>query len=159
VSRDDRTHRVSLFEGRRLGVSPGLGYEAPVNSFIEHAMTALYPRTAELPGIEDTDLSGFLEKYRSESTFMMWLGLMAGTFVFIATPILTVYLPLPSFLLSARLLDKHANRITSTRFYLVRQAIFLIKLAAGLCWGSHPDVRRAFAMDPYPPDPGTWKTS
>ncbi len=157
--REACTHAFYRAGSRRLGARRGLGYEAAVNAFIEHAMTALYPRTAELPGIEDTDLMGFLERYRAESTSLMWLGLLAGTFVFIATPILTVYLPLPSFLLSTRLLDKHADRITSTRLYFVRQAIFLIKLAAGLCWGSHPDVRRAFAMEPYAPDPGTWRAS
>lgn len=136
-----------------------MGYEARVNSFIEHAMVALYPRTESLPGIEDTDLRGFLERYQAESTFLMWLGLIAGAFVFIATPILTVYWPLPSFLLPTRVLDEHAHRVTSSRFYLVRQAIFLIKLAAGLCWASHPTVRERFAMEPYPADPGTWRTS
>ncbi len=122
-------------------------------------MVALYPRTEALPGIEDTDLAGFLDRYHEESTFLMWLGLCAGACVFIASPLLTVYLPLPSFLLSPRLLDEHAHRVSASRWYLVRQAIFLVKLAAGLCWAAHPDVRARFAMAPYGADPGTWRAS
>ena len=105
----------------------------------------------------DTDVSGFLKRYQRDSTFLMWLGLVAGTWVFVWTPLLTVYLPVPSFLLPRSLLDRHAHRITSTSLYFVRQAIFLVKLAAGLCWGAHPDVRARFAMAPYPADPGTWR--
>ncbi len=119
-------------------------------------MCALYPRTDAFPGMEDTDVSGFLRRYRRESTTLMWLGLVLGTFVFVWTPFLTVYLPLPSFLLPRGLLDRHASRITYTRFYLLRQAIFLVKLAAGLCWGADPAVRARIALAPYPADPGTW---
>ena len=127
--------------------------------FIQHAMRALYPRTEALPGIEDTDLAGFLDRYRRESTTLMWLGLWLGTLVFIWTPILTVYLPLPSFLLPGRLLDRHAHRVNDSRIYLIRQAVFLVKLAAGLCWGGDPEVRARFALAPYPEDPGTWRRS
>lgn len=120
-------------------------------------MCAMYPRTAELPGMEDADVKGFLRRYRRESTFLMWLGLVAGTWVFVWSPLLTVFLPLPSFLLPRTLLDRHAHRITTTRLYFVRQAVFLVKLAAGLCWGALPEVRARFAMAPYPADPGTWR--
>ncbi len=127
-----------------------------VNWLIQHAMCALYPRTEAFPGMEDTDVAGFLRRYRRESTSLMWLGLVLGTWLFVWTPFMTVYLPVPSFLLPKGLLDRHANRITYTRLYLLRQAVFLVKLAAGLCWGSHPDVRAKLALPPYPDDPGTW---
>lgn len=123
---------------------------------IQHAMCALYPRTEHLPGMEDTDVRGFLRRYREESTSLMWIGLLLGALVFAATPLLTVYLPLPSFVLPRSLLDRHAHAVTGTRVYLIRQAIFLVKLAAGLCWGSDPAVRAKMAMTPYPADPGTW---
>lgn len=123
---------------------------------ISHAMCALYPPIDGLPGMIDTDVRGFLRRYRRESTALMWLGLLLGTWVFVWTPILTVFLPLPSFLLPRGLLDRHADRITSTRFYLLRQAIFLVKLAAGLCYGADPAVRAKLALAPYPSDPGTW---
>lgn len=123
---------------------------------VSHAMCALYPRTEALPGMVDTDVRGFLRRYRRESTTLMWLGLLLGAWVFAWTPLLTVYLPVPSFVLPRGLLDRHANRISGTRFYLLRQAIFLVKLAAGLCWGSDPAVRAKLALAPYPADPGTW---
>lgn len=107
--------------------------------------------------MEDTGVREFLRRYRRESPTLMWLGLLVGTWVFVWTPLLTVYLPLPSFLLPRSLLDRHAHRITTSRFYLVRQAVFLLKLAAGLCWGADPRVRARFAMEPYPADPGTWQ--
>jgi len=130
-----------------------------VNWFIQHAMEAFYPRTETLPGIADTDVAGFLKRYRSDATRLMWLGLVVGTLLFVWTPILTVYWPLPSFLLPKKVLDRHAHRVTSSRLYLLRQAVFLVKLAAGLCWGSHPAVRAKFGMAPYDADPGTWRTS
>lgn len=125
---------------------------------IRHVMCALYPRTDELPGIEDAGVTEYLERYRRETTPLIWLGLVLGTLLFVMTPLFTVYLPVPSFFLSRALLDKHALRITSTRVYLVRQSIFLVKLAAGMCWGVDPEVRGRLGMAPYPADPGTWRT-
>ncbi|MBC7173124.1 MAG: hypothetical protein H5U40_11875, partial [Polyangiaceae bacterium] len=51
--------------------------------------------------------------------------------------------------------DRHALRIAGTRVYLVRQAVFLLKMFAGLCWGQHPSVRRAMHLSPYAADPGS----
>lgn len=134
------------------------GYDAAVvHWFVQHAMKALYPRTEMLPGIEDTDLPTFLARYRREAPLLMWAGLLAGTFAFVWSPVLTVFVPLPSFLLPRTLLDRHAHLVTYSRIYLLRQAIMLVKLAAGLCWGMHPDVRRRFALTPYADDPGTWR--
>lgn len=129
-----------------------------MNWLIRHAMKALYPRTDELPGIEDTDVAGFLVRYRRETTGLMWLGLVLGTLAFVGSPIVTVYLPLPSFLLPRSLLDKHAYRVCNSGIYLLRQSLFLLKLAAGLCWGAHPSVRTKLGMEPYPSDPDDWRT-
>ena len=120
-------------------------------------MKALYPRTEALPGIEDTECGAFLARFRREASTRMWVGLLAGTFVFVASPVLTVFVPLPSFLLPRRWLDRHAARVTSSPIYLLRQAVFLLKLTAGLCWGTHPAVRERFAMAPYDEDPGTFR--
>jgi hypothetical protein len=87
----------------------------------------------------------------------MWIGVVIGSIVFHATPIFTVYWPLPAFLLPAKLADRHASKISGTRVYLVRQLIFLLKIPAGLAWGAHPDVRRSFALPPLAADPGTWR--
>jgi hypothetical protein len=128
-----------------------------VTWLIRHAMCALYPREGDFPGVEDTDVAAFLKRYRREAPNLIWMGLVLGTFVFVWTPLLTVFVPLPSFLLPRSLLDRHAMKITGTRIYLLRQAIFLLKLAAGFCWGSHPSVRAKMNLAPYPEDPGTWR--
>lgn len=126
---------------------------------IRHAMRALYPRTDALPGLEDTDDVAFLKRYRRETSPLLWAGLVLAAWVFVTTPLLTVYVPLPSFLLPKKLLDRHAFEVTYSGLYLLRQAVFLLKLTAGLCWGSHPEVRAKMAMEPYADDPGAWRTS
>ncbi len=119
----------------------------------------MYPRTADLPGAEDCDIDGFLVRFRADATPLLWLGVVLGAVVFHLTPMITVFVPLPAFLLPASLRDKHAYRVTTTNLYLVRQAIFIVKLAAGLCWGGHPEVRKRFALAPLEADPTTWRTS
>jgi hypothetical protein len=128
-----------------------------VNWLILSAMRALYPRSPDLPGIADTGIDEFLRRYRRESTRLLWMGLVLGTIVFTLTPVMTIGVPLPSFLLPRRALDRHALAVASHRLYLVRQTVFLVKMVAGLCWGAHPAVRERLALPPYPPDPGSWR--
>lgn len=125
---------------------------------LRNAIAALYPRTATLPGIEDCGLDAYLAKFRAESTTLVWLGAVAGALVFQLTPIFYVFVPLPAFLLPAAVRERHAQRVATTDVYLIRQAIFMVKFVAGLCWGADPKVRAAFALPPLPPDPGTWRT-
>lgn len=125
---------------------------------VRRAMCALMPPAAGLPGFADTDQT-FVTKLHRESGNLFWLGMVAGAVVFTITPLMTIGVPLPSFLLPARWLDKHAFRICTTRVYLFRQAVFLLKTTAGMGWGSDPVVRAKLGLDPYPPDPGTWRTT
>ena len=46
--------------------------------FVQSAMCALYPRTDELPGLEDCDVRAFLVRFRRETTGLMWLGVLLG---------------------------------------------------------------------------------
>ena len=124
---------------------------------VRSAMCALYPRTEGWPGIEDCDLDAFLARIKRESSGLMWLGIVVGALVFHFTPLFTVYVPLPAFFLPRSLRDKHASRISGSGLYLIRQAIFLLKLPCGLCWGGHPEVRKRFALPAYAADPGTWR--
>lgn len=126
---------------------------------IKFAMTAMMPRTDKLPGIADADLDGFLRRMQRDADGMYWLGLVAGAWVFMMTPLLTIFLPVPAFLLPKRLLARHSERILNTSFYALRQAVFLVRLSAGMCWGADPAVRAKFAMSPYSPDPGTFRQS
>ena len=127
-------------------------------ALVSSAIVLLYPRTPELPGAEDCDLDAFLKRYREETTPLVWAGVVLGAIVFHFTPILTVKVPLPAFALPPKLADRHANAISATDSYLLRQAIFLVKLVAGLAWGSHPDVRKHFALPPLAADPDDWRT-
>jgi hypothetical protein len=124
-----------------------------VRFFVRNALVALYPRAHGLPGIEDCDLDAFLKKFSKEAASLLWLGVVLSALLFQATPLFTVFVPLPAFLLPSGLRDRHANKITYAPLYLVRQAIFLLKLPGGLCWGTHPEVRKHFALAAYEPDP------
>jgi hypothetical protein len=130
-----------------------------VIALIRSAMCDLMPATAELPGIADTGVTEFLHEVKRESGQLYWLGLVMGAWVYALTPFMTVFLPLPAFLLPASLRDKHAQRIMSTRIYLVRQAVFLVRLSAGLCWGRDARVREQLGLSAYPADPGTYRTT
>ena len=123
------------------------------------AMRAMMPRTETLPGIADTDIEGFLRRMRRESEGIYWLGMIAGAVLFTITPLVTIGLPVPAFFLRGRLLERHTDRVLSHRLYLLRQGVFLLRFSAGMCWGADPNVRAAFALPPYPVDPGTFRTS
>ncbi len=126
---------------------------------VRSAVLILYPATDALPGVKDCGVNGFVKMYRREAPFLVWLGTVAGALVFHLTPLFTVFVPLPAFLLPARLADKHAARITGTSVYLVRQSVFLVKMCAGFCWGADPKVRARFNLPPLIEDPRTWRQS
>ena len=122
-------------------------------------MCDMMPAVGDLPGIADAGIDVFLAQLRRESPLLVWVGLVLGALIFVLSPVLTVYVPLPSMLLPRGLRDTHADRICTTRFYLLRQAIFLLKMYACMCWGQDPAVRRRLHVAPYPVDPGTFRTS
>ena len=122
-------------------------------------MGVLYPSGGKLPGILETDIDQFLKEYRKDAPVVMQLGLTLSSLIFILSPIFTVLVPLPVFLLPPSLKDKHANRLANSRFYLVRQTILLLRLVAGLCWGKDNAVRAAMGMKPLNADPGTFRGS
>lgn len=130
-----------------------------MNRLLAHVLGALYPRTEHFPGIVDTGLAEFLVRLRREAAPLMRLGLYAGCLLFVLSPLFTVHVPLPSFLLPRRLLDRHADRITQVRPYAVRSLMMLVKMVAGLCWGAAPEVRARFGLPPLPADPKDWRTT
>lgn len=126
---------------------------------VKFAMCTMMPRSESLPGIADTDVDGFLRRMKKDADPLYWLGLVVGGIVFAISPLLTVYVPLPAFLLPRSLLERHCERILSSRIYVLRQAVFLVRLSAGMCWGADDKVRACFALAPMGPDPGTFKQS
>lgn len=126
---------------------------------LRSAMCDLMPPTAGLPGLQDTAIDAFLARLWRETTWLNYLGLWLGALFFVVTPVMTVYVPLPSFWLPAGLRARHADAITRSSVYLVRQPIFLLKMYACMCWGQDAAVRRHFHCAPYPEDPGTFRTA
>ncbi len=126
---------------------------------VKFAMCAMMPRSESLPGIADTDIDGFLRRMKKDADPLYWLGLVVGGIVFAISPLLTVYVPLPAFVLPRSLLERHCERILSSPIYVLRQAVFLVRLSAGMCWGADDKVRACFALAPMAPDPGTFKQS
>jgi hypothetical protein len=126
---------------------------------LRSAITAILPRSDRFPGAAELDLAPFVAKFLRETTWLMWLAAVGSAVAFALSPVLTVYVPLPAFLLPAGLLDRHAAAMSEHRIYPVRQAAFLLKMIGGLHWAAHPEVRARLGLAPYPPDPGTWRTS
>jgi hypothetical protein len=120
-------------------------------------MCDLMPAAAGLPGLADVGIDPFLARFRRETTFLVWTGIVLGAVLYAITPLLTVYLPLPSFLLPRAARERHADRICSTRFYLLRQTVFLLKMYACMAWGQNAGVRSRFHLPALPDDPGTFR--
>jgi hypothetical protein len=126
-------------------------------ALIRFSMRTLFPAHAGMPGVGECDLKPFLEQFWREAAPVMKLGLALSTILYILTPIFTVYIPLPLFLLPRGLRDKHADRASTSGIYLLRSATLLVTMVAGLAWGANAQVRRRFALEPLSPDPGTWR--
>ncbi len=129
-----------------------------MNWLIRHAMCAMMPGGGTLPGLTAEEAHAYAQRVRAESDWLYSLGLCLGAVMFAITPIITLLIPLPSFLLPARLLDRHAERVVGHRSYLIKQAVFLVRLNAGMCWGASAHNRSALAQPAYPDDPGTYRT-
>ena len=108
----------------------------------------LYPSTQELPGLRAPEVDAFLGRLRAEATGTVWWGLVLAALTYQLAPLLTLGLPVPAAWLSAERRDRHADRCGRSRWYLVKQATFLLKTFGGACWGARPDIRARLA----PPD-------
>jgi len=128
-----------------------------VSWFTRFAIEAIFPPTETLPGIAETDLDGFLRDLHAEAPLLMRVGIWLATVVYMITPLFTVLLPVPAFLLRGRLLARHTDTLVSSRIYVIRQVIYLLKMVGGLCWGEHAEVRRRFGRPPLEPDPRTFQ--
>lgn len=126
---------------------------------VRSAMCDMLPGGAGLPGLAQAGIDPFLARLYRETTPMVWAGMLLGAVVYVCTPVLTVYVPLPSMWLPRGLRDRHAARITSTNIYLLRQTVFLLKMYACMCWGQDENVRRLLHVAAYPVDPGTFRTT
>jgi hypothetical protein len=123
------------------------------------AVYAMYPSTEHFPGAQELGFYAWFSQFRREATWTLWAGALLGGLLFQLSPVLTLGLPVPAALLSADRLDEHAFRLCTHRWYLVRQGAFLVKMIGGLYWGSQPVIRARIGLEPYPADPGTWRSA
>lgn len=125
--------------------------------FIRFACRAIMPGGGRFKGVEATDLTAFLADIRADGPPLFRVGLVVTSLVFIGSPVLTIFVPLPAFLLPKRLLELHAQRAVSHRFYWLRQSTLMVKMVAGLCWSMDTEVRKELGLAALPPDPRTWR--
>ena len=125
---------------------------------VQHALVALFPRSDGLDGIESMAVEAYVPRMLADASWVFWLGVVASTLAFVCSPILTVWWPLPSFLLPRSVLDRHARASADSNLYALRNATFMLKMVGGLHWAAAPSVRAHFALQPYAPDPEDWRT-
>ena len=143
--------------GLTLGTIVPLARTKFLGWFTRFALSAMMPRTDTIKGVADTNLGPFLKKFRKEAPFLLRLALGASSFVFVISPLFTLFLPLPAFFLSAKLKDRHAQKLAYHGNYLLRQSAFMLKMIAALSWASDDEVRTQLGLPLLPPDPGTWR--
>ena len=125
----------------------------------KQALELVLPSGGQLKGIGETDLDGFLDRWNREAPPAFRLGLLAGSALVMAAPVVTVGIPLPANALSQRQRDEHIYKLSMHRIYMVRQVAFIVKMVAGLAWGQDPDVRNDCGVVATGDDPGTWRGS
>lgn len=123
---------------------------------VRHALAAVFPSTDRLPGLDRLDYAHALDEVM-RGPGLIRLGLLASTLLFVCAPIWTVFWPLPSLLLPAEVLERHANNLANSRIYLMRQSMLMLKTIGGLIWGGHPEVRAALGLPDNGPDPGSFR--
>jgi len=119
----------------------------------------MYPAVGRFKCITETNLDALLDNFFREAPFMLTGGLRAAVLAYHFLPIFTVFIPLPAFMLPARLQTKHANRLAKHPIYLFRSLAIPIKMVAGLAWAGDHDHRRVLGVPPLDDDPGTWRVT
>lgn len=122
------------------------------------AMRSCFPSIDGLDGLDKLDMDAFLDRYFKEAPPLLRLGMFASTMIFMWLPVLTIWVPLPAFLLPKSWRDKHTDRLMTSRFYTVRMIAMTLKMQAGMAWAEHCAVRDTLGCRPIEADPGTWQT-
>jgi hypothetical protein len=127
----------------------------PVNRLVRFAMVTFFPRVGALPGVAELAIDEKIAAFRRESTLLMWAGVAGGALLFQLTPVLTLRRPVLASWLSPDDLDAHAHKLSGHRIYLVRQAMFLLKMVGGMFWAGSDPIRASIDLPSYGRDPGT----
>jgi hypothetical protein len=123
------------------------------NALLTSAIVTTFPGSDRLPAVQMRPL---VDQMWNESPAIMRLAMVGSAIAFHFTPLLTIYVPLPAFLLPAGLRDRHAHKLATHPIYLLRQSMLMVKTVGGLAWGADPTIRQRLGMKPYAPDPGRY---
>jgi len=115
------------------------------------------PPGGVLPGLDAVDLDGFLRDFGRDAPFIMRLGLFLSVWIYLTSAPLTIFAPWPALLLPHRLRTVHTSRLAKHPIYVIRQTTVMLKMVAGMAWGRDPAIRTQMGLEPYEPDPGTWR--
>ena len=130
-----------------------------VRSLTRYAMELVLPAGGALEGAADTDVESFFDQVAQDVPLMVQAGVVAAAAMIVVSPVLTLGIPVPVFVLPERLRDEHVYRLSTHKIYLVRQLTTVLKMAAGMEWGRDPAVRAKVGAGEMGPDPGTWRES
>ena len=125
--------------------------------FSKQALVAMMPSSPTLKGVADTGLDDFLRRFLSEAPALLRVGLYASALLYHITPLITVFVPLPAFLLPEKLRERHTRKLCAHPVYPVRMSTFTLKMVAGLCWGNDPEIRKRLNVRLNGGDPGTFQ--
>lgn len=122
----------------------------PLHGLVRACLLDLFPAVGGMPGLTAPRVDAFLARLRAEAPALVWWGLALAAVAYQLAPALTLGIPAPAAWLGAALRDRHADRAARSRWYVVKQATFLLKTFGGACWGQDPEVRRLLDHDPLP---------
>ena len=111
----------------------------------------------KLPHIAETEIKEFLEKFQKEAVFTLRMVVFLCLLAWIFTPLLTIFVPLPTFLLSKKMCEKHTRKLTTNKIYILRQTMMLLKQFVGLIWGANNKIRNSINLKPYESNPDRFK--
>ncbi len=129
-----------------------------IRSLVHFSVAPFFPAEGDLPGVEELGLREFIPRMLEDSSWLLWVGIVASSAAYVASPLFTIYWPVPAFLLSRDRLDAHTQAMANHNNYTIRQAAFLLKMVGGLHWAGTNAIRDAWHLPEYRPDSDEWRT-
>ncbi|NCG21854.1 MAG: hypothetical protein GWP91_22785 [Rhodobacterales bacterium] len=130
---------------------------AVIRSLVHFSVTPFFPAEGELPGGEELGLRAFIPQMLEDSSWLLWIGIVASSAAYVACPLFTIYCPVPAFFLSGDRLNAHTEAMADHNNYTIRQAAFLLKMVGGLHWARTDAIRNKWHLQPYEADPDGWR--
>ena len=129
-----------------------------MRAILRFVMNATMPAYDDMPGNKDTKIDAFLDEFAANAAPIIRLGFYAAAVVYVISPIITLKVPLPAFLLSSEKQVLHMEKYSESRNVIMAQLWMLQKMISALCWGMDDAVRAYFGYQPFEGDPGTFQS-